>query len=94
MEHKKYKCGSKLTLVRTITSVITAGLKNAYNAYDANSLTPLLARIEGITGRSPERMYCDRCFCGGWSIFGEILKYQIGKRKALLYNINARLQAN
>ena len=63
-EHKKYEFGNKVALAHTITSGIIVCAKDAFNEYDGNCLAPLLEQVEAITGKRPERAFCDRGFRG------------------------------
>ena len=69
-EHKKYEFGNKVALAHTITSGIIVGAKDAFNEYDGNCLAPLLEQVEAITGKRPERAFCDRGFHGRNKIGG------------------------
>lgn len=61
-ERKKYEFGNKVDLAQTITTGIIIGAQNAYNEYDGHCLPGLLDQITAITGRRPERVFCDRGF--------------------------------
>lgn len=69
-EHKKYEFGTKVALAQTITNGIIVGAQNAFNEYDGNCLAPLLEQVKTITGKRPERAFCDRGFRGRSSIEG------------------------
>ena len=69
-EHKKYEFGNKVAFAQTITDGIIVGAQNAFNEYDGNCLEPLLKQVESMTGRRPERAFCDRGFRGRTEIAG------------------------
>lgn len=69
-EHKKYEFGTKVAFAQTITDGIIVGAQNAFNEYDGNCLAPLLDQVETITGKRPERAFCDRGFRGRTKIGG------------------------
>ncbi len=69
-EHKKYEFGNKVAVAQTMTTGIIVGAQNAFNEYDGHSLAPLLEQVETITGKRPERAFCDRGFRGKTRIDG------------------------
>ena len=69
-EHKKYEFGNKVAFAQTITEGIIVGTQNAFNEYDGYCLAPLLEQVETITGKRPERAFCDRGFRGKMDIEG------------------------
>ena len=69
-EHKKYEFGTKVALAQTITNGIIVGAQNAFNEYDGNCLGHLLNQVEAMTGKRPERVFCDRGFRGRTNIEG------------------------
>lgn len=82
-EHKKYEFGTKVALAQTINDGIIVGAQNAFNEYDGNCLEPLLNQVEAMTGKRPERAFCDRGFRGRNSIEGtEIVIPDIPRKSA------------
>lgn len=69
-EHKKYEFGNKVAFAQTITDGIIVGAQNVFNEYDGKCLAPLLDHVETITGKRPERVFCDRGFRGKSDIGG------------------------
>ena len=69
-EHKKREFGNKAAFTQTMTDGIIAGARNAFNEHDSKCLAPLLGQIESITGKRPERAFCDRGFQGKRDIGG------------------------
>lgn len=82
-EHKKYEFGNKVAFAQTITDGIIVGAQNAFNEYDGKCLAPLLDQVEGMTGKRPERVFCDRGFRGRQEIGGTMIEIaDVPKRDA------------
>lgn len=80
-EHKKYEFGNKVAFAQTITDGIIVGAQNAFNEYDGNCLAPLIDQVETITGKRPERAFCDRGFRGKTDIGGTWIEMPDTPRK-------------
>ena len=64
-EHKKYEFGAKAAVAMTKTKNIIVGAKNfSENVYDGDTLPEVLAQIKTVSGKVPERAFCDRGFRG------------------------------
>ena len=63
-EHKKYEFGSKAAIAMTKTDCLIVGAKSFRNEYDGDTLQEVIKQIAAISGRSPEKAFCDRGFRG------------------------------
>ena len=65
-EHKKYEFGAKAAIAVTKTNNIIVGAKSfSENVYDGDTLPEVLAQIQRVRGKVPEKAFCDRGFRGG-----------------------------
>ena len=63
-EHKKYEFGSKAAIAMTKTDCLIVGAKSFRNEYDGDTLQEVIKQIAAISGKSPEKAFCDRGFRG------------------------------
>lgn len=83
-EHKKYEFGTKVALLQTITSGIILGAQNAFYENDGNCLGPLLNQVMTMTGKRPERAFCDRGFRGRTNIEGTKIEIPDNPKKCVI----------
>ena len=62
-EHKKYKFGNKVSIIRSITGIIL-GAKSFRNEYDGHTIEESLLQVERITGKKVRRLVGDRGYRG------------------------------
>lgn len=92
-ERKKYEFGNKVALAQTITTGIIVGARNAYNEYDGHCLPGLLDQITAITGRRPERAFCDRGFRGKTKICGTEIELPDRPKKSATAHYKRKTQS-
>jgi IS5 family transposase len=63
-EHKKYEFGNKAAIAMTKTDCLIVGVKSFRNEYDGDTLQEVIKQIAAISGKSPEKAFCDRGFRG------------------------------
>ena len=69
-ERKKYEFGSKLSLLKTLTTDVIVGALDVRDAYDGNTLAPALAQSERLTGVRAKTATGDRGYKGPKEIGG------------------------
>ena len=68
-EHKKYEFGNKVSIIRSVTSIIL-GAMSFRNEYDGHTIESSLEQVERLTGRKIKLLAGDRGYRGKKEING------------------------
>jgi transposase, IS5 family len=90
--HKKYEFGAKVALAVTNREGLVVGMQaHPRNPYDGQTLVPVLAQVERLTGTMPARCYVDRGY-RGHGVSGATAVIVAGRRRAITPTIRRELR--